>query len=339
MRIGALVGGTVIAGGLVIASAGPAAAAPAPTDISHTQTFTSGTASFTVPTDATSLTATVAGGQGGTRLFGSAPGGAGGTIKVDLDTTYNGQILSILVGPQAFGAGGGGSYLATTAGFLAIAGGGGSNGFFGSGTASTLLPGGTGGFATASPDGTDGAQYLADHHSGTGARGMTAGAEGYPTSAAGSPTITSAPAGDTAGVLTASSATAGSARGGSGLANGGAAGTDQLIPGTPSVLVRGASGGGSGFVDRSLTVLSTDPNQAAAGSSTAAAPFITLDWTVPAPATANAAPAGSAPPSDPALAFTGAEIPWWLYAAAGIFVIAGALTRLLAPRRRRALHR
>lgn len=323
----------------MFAAGGPATAAPAPTDVSHTQAFAPGTASFTIPADATSLTATVAGGQGGTRLFGSAPGGAGGTVEVDLGVVYDGQALSILVGPQVLG-GGGGSYLATAAGFLAVAGGGGSNGVFG--TTNTLLPGGAGGYATASPDGTDGAQYLADHQSGTGAHGTTAGAEGYSTTAAGPPTISSALASDNAGVLTASTATTGLAAGGSGLASGGAANGDQVVAvaGSPSFAVHGASGGGSGFVDPSLTILSTGPNQAAAGALTAAAPFITLTWTVPAAVTtppAGTTPAGTS--SGSALAFTGADIPWWVYTGAAIAVLAGILLAAFSPRRRRAVHR
>ena len=274
----ALLSATLVIGGTLALGAAPAAGAD---DDVHTQTFLSGPqTTFTIPADATSVRLIVAGDQGNTRVLGATElGGAGGTATVDLGTAYNGETLNLLVGNPGLLGGAGGSYVALEDEFLVIAGGGGSGGRVG-GVTGTVLPGGTGGFATSSPDGGDGTNVPGYHHSGTGATGATPGTTGYTTAQTGGVTNgTTATIVDgviTPGIPSYDNTTEGLG-GGQGYA-GGAGPRDQLLAAAGG-LVRAASGGGSGYLAAGLDLVSTAPNFNASGESALA--YITITWTTP----------------------------------------------------------
>jgi hypothetical protein len=272
--------GALVLLGSTFAVATPAGAAPEGADvIVKTVTFNPGVQkNYTVPEDALGVVVTVAGAQGGSRTTADFSGGAGGMVTVDLGTKYNGDALQLLVGgTNRNTAGTNASYLATTTELLAIAGAGGSNGFYTAGSVTTILDGGAGGFSTASANGGDGRQYLSTHFSGLGARGAVAGAAGYGPGGA-APALASAPAAVVNGQIKTSTTTRFLGEEGNGYASGGSARGDAVVSG---VVVRGASGGGSGYLAPGLTAVSTGSN----GATGTAAPFngfITLKVTVPA---------------------------------------------------------
>lgn len=287
-------------------------------------TFTPGAqTTWTVPANATDVSVVVAGGAGGTNLYAAAPGGAGGQVTVDLGTAYDGQTLHILAGAigqdvslSLPGGGGEGSYVSATSGFVVIAGGGGGTGALSSPRAA--LPGGAGGFATASADGTDAPIVNTYNDGGLGAIGATPGTAttqpglaayggtGGVASVAPDGTITPGVGGDAAGFLNFPVA-----QGGGGYAGGGG-GSAEI--GGPSIAAAGGGGGGSGFLAAGLTASATAPNTGA-GS-------ITFTYSLPA------------------LAETGIPVPWWVPTGAAAFVLLGiALLAWGSRRRQRRRHR
>jgi len=235
-------------------------------------TFTPGAqTTWSVPANATDVSVVVAGGAGGNSLYAGAPGGPGGQVTVDLATAYNGQTLHVLVGamghdiaPGLPGGGGEGSYLSATSGFLVIAGGGGGTGALEFPPAA--LPGGAGGYATASADGADGPIVGSYNDSGFGAVGATPGTAttqpglasyggtGGVASVASDGTITAGVGGDAA-----TFASFPIAQGGGGYAGGGGGSAEN---GGPSTAGAGGGGGGSGFLAAGLTASAVAPNTA-----------------------------------------------------------------------------
>jgi len=333
-----LVGRGALALGLGLGFTGLAALPAAHADETFTQTFgPGGQSSFAVPADATSLRVTAAGQQGSSRLL-NAPGagGAGGTVTVDLGTAYNGQTLNVLVGNVAYRQGSGASFIATDSEFLVVAGAGGSGGIAQhmDGTGNVPLRGGAGGFASGGPGGGDGEQYLPTlHHSGLGAIGVTPGAWGYNTNESG-PTETP---GTVAAVLDGTiipglpTEQESGGYGGQGYAAGGNS-SDQLVP-AEGVLIRGASGGGSGYVAPGLAVLSTAANENALDESPAAA-YVSFTWTV---AVADPAPESDddPPPGERAGLVSTGSAPSVVFAAAGALLAGGVVFVVLGVRVRR----
>lgn len=276
-RSGALLAAAALIGsGLAFGTAAQAAE-----DEVYTQTFRPGPqTSFTIPEDATSVRLIVAGAQGNTRSIGMPElGGAGGTATVDLGTAYNGETLNLLVGNPGLVGGAGGSFVALDDEFLVVAGGGGLGGLVQNASRTPELPGGAGGFATASPDGGDGTNAPGYNHSGTGAVGATPGTTGYTTTqSAGVTNGTAASIVDGViipGLPSYHDSTEGRG-GGQGYA-GGAGGRDQLIPSAGGA-IRSASGGGSGYLAEGLDLVSTAPNM---GDGVRADAYVTVIWTTP----------------------------------------------------------
>lgn len=280
-RLGALLttGALVLGAGVV----GTDAARGADGEV-YTQTFTadedgsSQAATFTVPADATSVHVTVAGQQGqGTTSTDNSAGGAGGIATVDLGTAYNGETLDLLVGrDDDREAGAGAAFVAFDDEFLVVAGAGGQGGDL---VAEELVawPGGDGGFANGSPNGGDGAPGPYDAPYGKGAVGASYGAAAE--------NVTTGEPGSVAtvvdGVITPGRPATGngftSPQGGQGYAGGGGAAAVF----TPALrgIVRGACGGGSGFLADGLELLSTGANHSGAER---AAAYITFTWTLAA---------------------------------------------------------
>ncbi|MFD1860042.1 hypothetical protein EHW97_10760 [Aeromicrobium camelliae] len=266
----------------VIVAAVPAHGA-APCLSACTVTFAPGPqATWQVPAGLSDLTAEIAAGSGAANSQDAAgdSAGAGGTIVVDLGTSYNGQTLHLLVGKEGtltFGgnrddgpilaSGGGGSYLAVPGRFVAVAGGGGGGGHFtNESTRVVTLAGGAGGYASIDPHGAGGENDPDLPAAGSGAVGGTPGGPSSPV----------AVAGGTGGVATvdaegritpgdggaaASFGNYPTAAGGGGYAGGG--GGSARFWGQPPMRTAGAGGGGSGYLAPGLTPLSTRPNHGA----------------------------------------------------------------------------
>jgi len=233
-------------------------------------TFTPGAqTTWAVPANASDVSVVVAGGAGGNNTYANAPGGAGGHVTVDIGTTYNGQTLHVLVGAagqpvttSSPGGGGEGSYVSSTSGFVVIAGGGGGTGALS--TPVGTLPGGAGGYATASADGEDGPIVNTYDISGFGAVGATPGTAttqpglssyggtGGVASVALDGTITPGVGGNAAPMLGFPIA-----QGGGGYAGGGGGSAET---GGPNSAGAGGGGGGSGFLAAGLTASATAPN-------------------------------------------------------------------------------
>lgn len=270
----------IVLAGAALAPVGAAVAAPGdPEGGTYSQTFTPSAAqtTFTIPENATDVQITVAGSQGG-KSSATMPrnGGAGGVVTVALEDDYSGQTLHLLVPPVGLLAPGAGSYVATDDAFLAIAGGGGRSGY--AGQVTTVLAGGAGGFAGGSPNGGDGQQPAGFGYSGLGAIGGIPGRNGFLPGAQ-PPASTGTTASVTGGVIQQGRGSVVAGFGGASGYAGGGAPANGSAPGIG--IVRGASGGGSGYVAPGLTILSTAANATPDGTTTVAPGFITITWTEP----------------------------------------------------------
>lgn len=263
--------GLFVAAGILIPSMAAFAAPPCLTGC--VVAFAPGAqTTWAVPSNATDVSVVVAAGAGGDNSYSGGPGGPGGQVTVDLGTAYHGQTLHVLVGAlgatatiSSLGGGGGGSYVAATSGFVAIAGGGGGTGALANPIA--VLPGGAGGYATASADGGDGPAVNGYNDSGLGAIGATPG-----TATTQSGLISYGGTGGVASVAADGTITPGVggaaapfvgfpiSQGGGGYAGGGG-GSAQL--GGPSTNGAGGGGGGSGFVAAGLTASAFAPSTGA----------------------------------------------------------------------------
>lgn len=277
--VGALLAAALVPGGAATAAPGD------PEGGTYSQTFTptDGATSFAIPENAINVRLTVAGGQGGKGSASmTANGGAGGVVTADLSDNYSGSTLHLLVGGWGFFNPGGGSYVALDDSFLVIAGGGGRSGYAGQTTNS--LDGGDGGFANGTPDGGDGAQLPGGSQSGLGAVGGVPGTNGYlPNGQPAANTGTVATVVD--GLITPGRGSAVNGFAGGGGYAGGGGSANGVVPGVG--IVRGASGGGSGYMRPGLTLESTSRNETPPGSSAGAAGYITIEWTEPAESPAD----------------------------------------------------
>ncbi len=299
--------GLIAAAGILVPSMAAFAAPPCLTGC--VVTFTPGAqTTWSVPVDATDVSVVVAGGAGGDNTYAHAPGGPGGQVTVDLGTAYNGQTLHVLVGAAGRsvavnlpGGGGEGSYVATASGFVAIAGGGGGTGALA--IPVDTLPGGAGGYATASADGEDGPIVNTYDISGLGAVGATPGTAttqpglpsyggtGSAASVAADGTVTPGIGGDAA-IL----GDYPIAQGGGGYAGGGGGSAGS---GGPNTSGAGGGGGGSGFLAAGLTASAVAPNTGT-GSITftySLAPTITAPPTSVAAGAASTTTVGNLPAS------------------------------------------
>lgn len=280
-RLGALLttGALVLGAGII----GADAARGADGEV-YTQTFTadenglSQKAVFTVPADATSVHVTVAGQQGqGTTPTDNSAGGAGGIATVDLGTAYNGKTLDLLVGrDRDREAGAGAAFVAFDDEFLVIAGGGGQGGDL---VAAELVawPGGDGGFADGSPNGGDGTPGPYAVPYGKGAVGASYGAAAESVSASEPGSVATVVDGDITPGRAATGGGFNSPQGGQGYAGGGGAAA-VFTPALGGIL-RGAAGGGSGYLADGLELLSTGANH---DDAERAAAYITFTWTLAA---------------------------------------------------------
>lgn len=326
---------------IVAASALPAQADTLPsadcvTDCTATFDTVGSAFTFAVPAGITELTATIAGAAGAPAPFAitgdpTAVGGAGGVTTVDLGTDYAGTTMTFGVGGV-----GEGSYLqAAGPVLLVVAGGGGGGGYIGRldlpdqvfGT----FPGGDGGSPVAAgvTPGADATAYggdAANGGGGTAAAGV--GGTGLSNGTSGGPTTTVAPAGSTlaAGgvggsrLIVATDHVGGS--GGSGYTGGGGGAVTTVDGGDDIILDFVApGGGGSGYLDASLSAVAGTPNTGGGQ--------VSFTWSLPA-----AAPN----PSAPALPATGlaglGSLPWLmlLVIGAGTIAVAAARRRGHAPR-------
>lgn len=281
--------------------AAPAYADPAQCLTACTVTFTpsDGQVAWTIPSRAVGVRLTVAGGEGsiyeGDR---GGAGGSGGTITTGLGYAYGGQTLHLLAGAVGtagpshgfpFSPGGGGSYVAVSGQFIAVAGGGGGGGMqlatlrafgdpFGSSLPQVNLKGGAGGYSGASPDGASGSDNNDAQAYGTGAVGAVAGTGSWSTPgdgrnimAGGPGTVAAVSANGTITPGTGGGWTftgqgySGAAEGGGGFAGGGggsAVGQTLDYPDRSSLITStpGPGGGGSGYLAAGLTAISTGPN-------------------------------------------------------------------------------
>ncbi len=262
--------GLIAAAGILVPSMAAFAIAPCVT--ACVVTFTPGAqTTWSVPANAADVSVVVAGAAGGNNTYANAPGGAGGQVTVDLGTAYNGQTLHVLVGAagqpvttSSPGGGGEGSYVSATSGFVVVAGGGGGTGALS--VPVGTLPGGAGGYATASADGEDGPIVNTYDISGLGAVGSTPGTAttqpgaiayggtGGIASVAADGTITPGVGGLAAVVITFPVA-----QGGGGYAGGGGGSAEF---GGPNFAGAGGGGGGSGFLASGLIASAVAPNTA-----------------------------------------------------------------------------
>ena len=333
--VAALTSVTALAGAALLAAPAAADTPPITGCTSCTATYNSAgeSATFVVPTKIKTLTVTVSGAAGGTvpEALTSLPdpvGGSGGVTTVNLGTAYAGQTLLLGVGHV-----GQGSFIQTTSLLLAVAGGGGSNGYAGylddappqvfatylggaggSPAGPGIAPGADGTAFPGTPVGQDANGLGGTATGGAGGTGDDPGSDGGAAMLLNPAGSTLAPGG-AGGSYTdpATNVTHVGGAGGTGYTGGGGGAVATAVPaGDFPVGLVAPGGGGSGYLDASLTATAGTPNTGAAS--------IVFHWTV----------------TPAVLPSTGAPDPTVPFELGALLMIAGAATVISVRRRRSA---